>query len=95
MAKRIGIPAYTLSKMESGQQTIPVELLPIWCEKLGVPIDSVLQIEKPKEREEREEREERKERESYVETFCKLSPKYRDLVLKHLKMVAEIDSNKD
>ncbi|WHI46791.1 helix-turn-helix transcriptional regulator [Microbulbifer sp. VAAF005] len=91
MAKRIKIPAYTLSKMETGQQTIPVELLPVWCKELGVAIDSVFQIEKPKQREERKRR---KECESYVETFSKLSPEYRDLVLKHLKMVADIDRSK-
>ncbi|MCO1336404.1 helix-turn-helix domain-containing protein [Microbulbifer sp. OS29] len=91
LSAKLNIRSDTLSQIELGKQRLPSELLPAWCEVLEVSIDSVFQIEKPKQREERKRR---KECESYVETFSKLSPEYRDLVLKHLKMVADIDRSK-
>ncbi len=82
MAMRIGIPNYVLSKMESAQQTIPAELLPAWCEALGISTSEALGI---------------KEAEwgslaELVKRFRKLSSRGRELVLGHIKLVAKMES---
>ncbi|USD19782.1 helix-turn-helix domain-containing protein [Microbulbifer variabilis] len=81
LANRIGIPAYTLSKMEAGQQTIPVELLAAWCDALGISTNEALGIHET----------EGGSLAELVKQFRKLSSRGRELVLGHIKLVEEIE----
>ncbi|WP_444894929.1 helix-turn-helix domain-containing protein [Microbulbifer sp. SSSA005] len=81
MANRIGIPNYALSRMEAGQQTIPAELLPTWCKALGISTSEALGIQE----------DEWGSLAELVKRFKKLSSRGRELVLGHIKLVAEME----
>ncbi|WP_226648160.1 helix-turn-helix domain-containing protein [Microbulbifer variabilis] len=83
-ASQIGVPPSTLSKMEKGQQTIPAELLLIWCKALSISTNEVLGLADL----------EWGPLVGYVDLFRKLSSQGRELVLGHLELVAKLEKKK-
>ncbi|WP_445357300.1 helix-turn-helix domain-containing protein [Microbulbifer sp. ANSA002] len=81
LARQLGISASTLSKMEQCQQTIPAELLPPWCMALGISTSEALGIQET----------EWGSLAGMVKRFKKLSSRGRELVLGHIKLVAELE----
>ncbi|WP_444902162.1 helix-turn-helix domain-containing protein [Microbulbifer sp. SSSA007] len=45
LSQRLGLAPSQISKMETGAQRIPAELLPIWCEAVGTTLAEVYGVE--------------------------------------------------
>ncbi|MCO1336518.1 helix-turn-helix domain-containing protein [Microbulbifer sp. OS29] len=45
LAKQLGLVSSQISKMETGSQKVPAELLPAWCEAVGITLAEVYGVE--------------------------------------------------
>ncbi|WP_444934979.1 helix-turn-helix domain-containing protein [Microbulbifer sp. JTAC008] len=45
LAKQLGLVSSQISKMETGVQRIPADLLPVWCEAVGITLAKVYGVE--------------------------------------------------
>ncbi|WP_353377185.1 helix-turn-helix transcriptional regulator [Microbulbifer sp. NBRC 101763] len=45
LSQRLGLAPSQISRMETGVQRIPAELLPIWCEAVGITLAEVYGVE--------------------------------------------------
>ncbi|BBM00427.1 helix-turn-helix domain-containing protein [Microbulbifer sp. GL-2] len=45
LSQKLGLTPSQISKMETGAQRIPAELLPIWCEAVGITLADVYGVE--------------------------------------------------
>ncbi|WP_445360367.1 helix-turn-helix transcriptional regulator [Microbulbifer sp. EKSA005] len=45
LAKQLGLVSSQISKMETGVQRIPADLLPVWCEAVGITLAEVYGVE--------------------------------------------------
>ncbi|WP_020412918.1 helix-turn-helix domain-containing protein [Microbulbifer variabilis] len=45
LSQRLGLAPSQISRMETGAQRIPAELLPVWCEAVGITLAEVYGVE--------------------------------------------------
>ncbi|WP_445360514.1 helix-turn-helix transcriptional regulator [Microbulbifer sp. EKSA005] len=45
LARQLGLVSSQISKMETGVQRIPADLLPVWCEAVGITLAEVYGVE--------------------------------------------------
>ncbi|WP_020413256.1 helix-turn-helix domain-containing protein [Microbulbifer variabilis] len=45
LSQRLGLAPSQISRMETGVQRIPAELLPVWCETVGITLAEVYGVE--------------------------------------------------
>ncbi|WP_444908052.1 XRE family transcriptional regulator [Microbulbifer sp. SSSA008] len=44
-ARQLGLASSQISKMETGVQRVPADLLPVWCEAVGITLVEIYGVE--------------------------------------------------